>query len=101
MSTDKLLQVTRDGLVLRVYVQPGARRAGVVGIHQDRLKVAVTEPPDRGQANAGVLRLLAEVLHVPRTQIQLLRGAGSRQKDLLLPLETQPAVRAALAELLP
>jgi uncharacterized protein (TIGR00251 family) len=75
---------TSTGILIRVFVQPKARREQVVGLHGDRLKLAVTEPPDKGKANAAVIRLLAEVLQVAPSKVELLRGDTSRQKDLVV-----------------
>lgn len=101
MSTDQMLIQTHEGVVIRLHVQPGARREQIVGLHQNRLKIAVTDPPDRGRANAAVIRLLSDVLQIPRSQIQLLRGATSRQKDVLLMLQHVPQIQASLDGLLP
>jgi uncharacterized protein len=66
---------------LRVRVHPGARRAGVTGRLADGTwKLAVPEPPEDGRANRGVETLLARTLGVPRTQVTVVRGAGSRSK---------------------
>jgi uncharacterized protein (TIGR00251 family) len=81
---EKVLSQNADGVILRLYVQPGSRQSAVIGLHNDRLKVAVTEPPDRGRANAAVIRLIADTLQLARTDIQLLRGDVSRRKDLLI-----------------
>jgi uncharacterized protein len=73
-----------EGCLLRLFVQPKARRRQVVGLHLDRLKIAVTEPPDRGKANAAVIELIAELLNVPRSSVTLRRGDTSRAKDVVV-----------------
>jgi uncharacterized protein len=78
------LQQTSDGVIVRVYVQPKARREQLIGMHADRLKLAVTEPPDKGKATAAVLRLLASVVKIAPSSAELLRGDISRHKDVLL-----------------
>ncbi len=90
-----LLQ-TPDGVVVRVYVQPKARRERLIGLHAGRLKLAVTEPPDKGKATAAVLRLLAGVVGLPQSQAELIRGDISRQKDVLLRGLTLPQVSSSL-----
>ena len=69
-------------LILSVYVQPGASRAGIVGLHGDALKVRVTAQPERGRANQAVARLLARRLDVGPGRIAVQRGAASRHKLL-------------------
>jgi len=40
----------------------------------------VAAPPREGQANAAVVAALAEHFGVPRSQVRIIRGAGSRHK---------------------
>lgn len=65
---------------VRLRVSPGAGRAQVVGRHGDAWKVRVTAAPEQGRANDAVLRLLAEVLAVPRDTLALVSGHGGRDK---------------------
>jgi uncharacterized protein len=89
-----------DGCILNVRAQPGARRNGIVGEHDGALKVAVTAPPERGRANDAVVEVLADALGLKRGQIELLSGAGSRQKRFLLRGVTGQQMRAAVRTLL-
>jgi uncharacterized protein (TIGR00251 family) len=90
-----------SGVLLDLYVQPGASRSRLVGWHGDRLKVAVAAPPEQGKANAEVLRLLAQELARPLRQVQLQSGETSRQKVVLLAGAELASIKARLAELLP
>jgi uncharacterized protein (TIGR00251 family) len=65
---------------LRLRVSPGAGRAQVIGRHGDAWKVRVTAAPEQGRANDAVLRLLAEVLLVPRNTLALVSGHAARDK---------------------
>jgi uncharacterized protein YggU (UPF0235/DUF167 family) len=72
-------------LTVAVKVTPKARHAGVLGVAPGKvgaplLRLAVTEPPEDGRANAAVLRLLAERLGVAPSDRTLLRGGASREK---------------------
>lgn len=74
-----------EGAVLRLLIQPKASRSEIVGPHGEppRLKVRVAAPPVDGAANEELLRFLKKALGVPASQLELVRGAASRQKDVL------------------
>ena len=65
-----------------VQVQPGARRAAVVGRHGDGWKLRVTAPPVEGRANEAVAALLAEALGVRSRQVTVVHGLTSRRKQV-------------------
>ncbi len=65
---------------LRLRVAPGASASGVVGRHGESWKIRVAAAPERGKANEAVLALLAETLAVPRANVTLVSGGGSRDK---------------------
>jgi len=72
-----------------VKVSPGARRTGVEGVTQlaaeeTALKVSLTAPPSEGQANRALVQFLAKTFGLAKRDVEILRGAGSRQKLLLL-----------------
>jgi uncharacterized protein len=71
---------SREGALLPVRAQPGARRNAITGVHAGQLKVSVAAPPDKGRANAAVIRVLADSLGVKRAEIALATGAASREK---------------------
>jgi len=51
-----------------------------ITVDQDRLRVHVTASPEAGKANAAVQRLLAKALGLPRSRLDLIRGATARDK---------------------
>ena len=65
---------------LRLRVIPGSTRPGIVGRHGEAWKVRVAAAPERGRANEAVLDLLAEALAVPRRDVRLIAGHGTRDK---------------------
>jgi uncharacterized protein len=75
-----------DGVTIMVKVQPRARRAGILGrvasASGTRLKIAVTEPAEDGEANRAVGDLLAESLDRPRSAVRILSGGSNREKVL-------------------
>jgi uncharacterized protein len=69
---------------LRLRVSPGATRAGVAGRHGDGWKVRVAAPPEGGRANEALVRLLAEMLELPRRDIEIVAGHSGRDKIVSL-----------------
>jgi uncharacterized protein (TIGR00251 family) len=65
---------------LRLRVAPGARRSHVAGRLGDAWKVRVAAPPERGKANDEVVALLASALGIPRREIRIVAGRGTRDK---------------------
>ena len=69
-----------EAIVLKLHVQPGAKRTEVAGQHGDALKVRLAAPPVDGKANGELLRYLAEAFGVPLRSVTLVRGESSRRK---------------------
>lgn len=75
------------GVLVAVRLTPKAGRArvGPVVAGADGggvLKVAVTEAPERGKANAALIGLLAKTWRLPKGAIAVARGATDRNKIL-------------------
>jgi len=81
---------------LAVRVQPGASRDEIVGWQGAALRVRVSAPPRDGRANALVARLLADALGVAPSTVELVRGAGGRDKVYRLRTLDVAAARARL-----
>ena len=93
------LQPTAGGVILPVHAQPGARKNGITGVHDGRLKVAVTQAPEKGKANQALVKLLAELLELKRSQISLVAGETSNHKKFLVSGVSLPTLQARLAAL--
>lgn len=83
------LRLTRDGVLLDLSVVPGAKRSEAVGLHDGALRLRLAAPPVDGKANDALLAWLAGELGCTRREVQLVRGASSRRKQvgLAMPLE--------------
>jgi len=68
------------GTEFEVLARPKAARNEVAGVHDGALKVAVTAPPEKGKANAAVVKLLAETLGASLSSIRIVAGETSRRK---------------------
>ena len=81
------------GCELAIWVVPGASRDEITGVHDGRIRVRVTPPPDGGRANDAVCRVLSEAIDKPVT---LRKGASSRAKVVFARGATPEAVRRNL-----
>jgi hypothetical protein len=83
---------------LRIKVVPGASRDGVDGWLGEALKLRVRAPPERGKANAAVVRLLADVLGLAPGDVEVLSGHGSPRKVVGIEGLSEAEVRGRLPE---
>jgi uncharacterized protein (TIGR00251 family) len=89
----------RDGrILLRLRVSPKSRRARILGEHGGACKLHVTEAPENGRANEGVIALLASALGISPRQIELVSGHTSQDKRVALRGIEEAALRALLEQ---
>jgi len=91
-----IVQDTKAGAVLSVYIQPKASTTECVGIHGAAIKIRVTAPPVDGAANDELIRFLASRLSIPVTSVQILSGAGGRHKRIVIKGASAEFVLASL-----
>ncbi|MHB0876864.1 MAG: DUF167 domain-containing protein [Anaerolineae bacterium] len=94
------MAATRDPHSTRLTVRltPRSSRDEVTDYREDVLCVRVTAPPVEGAANEALVNLLAKVLGLPRANVVIAHGHGSRTKIVdVLGLDHDEA----LARLLP
>ncbi len=73
-----------DGVILKVQAHAGARKNGIQGLHDQRLKVCVTQAPEKGKANIAIVAVLTESLRIKKSQVLLLAGKIHPHKDFLI-----------------
>src|SRR5881394_250060 len=78
------LKTTDADVELTVKVVPGASRDRIVGPLGDALKIQIAAPPERGKANAALVRLLSAQLGIPERQITVIRGVSAPRKTVRL-----------------
>jgi len=74
------LRADKDGVVLTLHIQPGAKKTEVVGPHGDALKIRLAAPPVDGKANAALLAFVAEKLGAGKAAVALVSGETNRAK---------------------
>ncbi len=72
-------------MILTIYVKPNARANKIIEwIDEDTLKVSLTAAPEKGKANAALLKLLAKEWGIAKSEIEITRGAIARIKQLTI-----------------
>ena len=71
-------------MILRVRVQPRAKKNALVGQIEQEWKLLVTAPPIEGRANRACVEFFARGLGIPQSRVRLLSGEKSRHKVLEL-----------------
>jgi uncharacterized protein (TIGR00251 family) len=71
---------TKNGVVIEVFVKPKSERFEVF-LEGDEVIVRCTEEPVKGKVNKELLKALSKFFH---TNVELVSGATSRQKRLLI-----------------
>lgn len=74
-----LSHLARHGAILILRVTPNARQAALT-VDGDVIHVRVTVVPEKGKANAVVLKMLAKALGVPKSRLTIVSGATGRDK---------------------
>jgi uncharacterized protein len=101
MSARDFFNLTPDGAQLFVRASPGAAKDKIAGLWQGadderRLAVKVAAPPDKGKANAAIIKLLTKALGVPKSTLSVSTGETARLKTITIigdPAVLEPALR--------
>jgi uncharacterized protein (TIGR00251 family) len=89
MTSGRPWAASPDGLFVSVRLTPKGGRDGIDGIDQLAdgravLKARVRAAPNEGEANAALIRLIAQALDVAPRQVTLAAGASARIKRLAI-----------------
>ena len=92
-SDASLLRRTAEGFRIAVRLQPGAGANRIEGIERAadgaaRLKVRVTVAAEAGRANRALIKLLAKAWRLPARDIDVVVGAKSRNKIIMVHSDT-------------
>ena len=90
------IQETPDGVIFKVIVQPRGSKNEIVGLQGDALKIRLTAPPVEGAANKMCIEFLAKSLKVRKSDVEIVRGQGSRTKKMLVRSATRKKIESLL-----
>jgi uncharacterized protein (TIGR00251 family) len=90
---------TAEGVRIAVRLTPKSSRDSLEGLAATRdgrtaLAAKVRAAPEKGEANAALLALLAKALGLPRSRLALVSGAKDRHKTVLVSGPAEATLRA-------
>lgn len=95
------LTPTAEGVQVELRVQPRAAKQRVLGLYGSQLRISISAPPVSGKANLAVEAMLARLLGVPRSQVEVVGGHKSRSKRVTVAGVDHETARRLLADQLP
>uniref|UniRef100_A0A3P9Q714 Chromosome LG6 open reading frame, human C15orf40 n=1 Tax=Poecilia reticulata TaxID=8081 RepID=A0A3P9Q714_POERE len=85
--------VTRDktgSVSITVHAKPGSKHSSITDVSSQAVGVSIAAPPTDGEANTELVRYLAEVLELKKSQISLDKGSRSRDKVIKVDSSLDP-----------
>jgi uncharacterized protein (TIGR00251 family) len=84
---DSPLSPARDGLRVAIRLTPRAKADRVLAVAtategRQVVRASVTAAPENGRANEALLQLLARAWRLPRRELAIVAGGGSRHKTV-------------------
>ncbi|NDV19795.1 DUF167 domain-containing protein [Pseudodesulfovibrio sp. JC047] len=80
----------KDCWHIAVWVQPGARKSQLAGEYQGCVKIRLNAPAVDNKANKSLVRYVAELLKVKKSQVAIVSGHTNRKKLLALSSTGEP-----------
>ena len=81
-----LFTCTDSGVEFSIYLVPGAKQRKILGIietdKEKMLKFAINERPIENKANIALIKFLATMFKVPKSNISIRHGHKSRKKRI-------------------
>lgn len=71
---------------LQCHIKPGAnkQREGITAITNDAIELCVAAPAREGEANKAVREVISEILKVPKSSVEIIKGLKSREKTIAI-----------------
>ncbi|WP_462327061.1 DUF167 domain-containing protein [Desulfobaculum sp.] len=83
-------KVSDESWALSIWVQPGAKKSTVEGIHDGCLKVRLMAPAVENKANKALTAFIAAELGVKKGRVHIEKGEKSRRKTVIVEAGSEP-----------
>jgi len=68
--------------IIKLIVRPNSAKNLIEGAYQDRIKVKIVSPPEKGKANKELIKFISGKLEIPKKNIKIISGEKSHLKVL-------------------
>ena len=68
--------------LIEVRVQPKASKNSIELTENDQVRIHTTASAESGKANRAVIQIIAKILGVPESSVEIVRGTSSRNKQI-------------------
>lgn len=83
--SSSIMEVDRNGNIrLSILVKPNAKQTIVTDITSEGVGLQVAAPPSEGEANTELVRFLAKLLGIRKSDVSVDKGQKSRKKTILI-----------------
>lgn len=79
------INVNSNGeIMLKIHAKPGSKQNNITDISSDAVSVQIAAPPIDGEANTELVKYIAKVLQLRKSDVSVDRGSKSREKTILI-----------------
>ena len=71
-------------VLIKILAKPGAKYNAITGIDDEGVGVQIAAPPVDGEANTELVKYMAKLLGLRKSDVSLDKGSRSRQKTLIV-----------------
>lgn len=71
-------------IIIKIHAKPGAKQNSVTDIIDEAIGVQIAAPPVDGEANTELVKYIAKVLQLRKSDVSVDRGSKSREKTILI-----------------
>ncbi|KAK7484012.1 hypothetical protein BaRGS_00024747 [Batillaria attramentaria] len=77
-------QTSPNTVTIKILAKPGAKHNAVTDITREGVGVQIAAPPVDGEANAELVKYLASILGLRKSDVSLDKGSKSRNKSVIV-----------------
>ena len=85
---DNIYTIIDNGILINIYLTTGAHKSCITGTviidNKKYIKISVNSKPIENKANLELMNIISEHFRLPRSNIEIKRGAKSRYKQIYL-----------------